>query len=186
MKTILTGFICLFIYSQINAQNDSTTTTDAAYRAADTIPMLSFSSQEIPVKNQPVYKLKPIVDFPLFAVNTAWTLYAFTKIYSKPPTDAEVVLNLNKNDINSFDRWAVRPYSPHLDKLAYIPFNASMPLPLLFLIPQKTRKDFFKLTFLYLEAMSITGLLYTGSTYLVDRFRPYVYSSGTSMEQRMN
>src|SRR5204862_7767079 len=84
------------------------------------------------------------------------------------------------------DRWAVMPYSPHLDKIAYIPFNASMPLPLLFLIPQKTRKDFFKLTFLYLEAMSITGLLYTGSTYLVDRYRPYVYSSGTTLEQRMN
>jgi membrane-associated phospholipid phosphatase len=187
MKTILAGFICLFIYTQINAQNDSTTTTPVSYKAtADTIPLLSFSSQEIPVKKQPVYKLKPIVDVPLFAVNTAWTLYAFTKIYSKQPTDAEVVLNLNKNDINSFDRWAVRPYSPHLDKLAYIPFNASMPLPLLFLIPQKTRKDFFKLTFLYLEAMSITGLLYTGSTYLIDRYRPYVYSSGTTMEQRMN
>jgi membrane-associated phospholipid phosphatase len=186
MKTILAAFICLVIYFQTNAQNDSTITTDAADRAADTIPVLSFSNQQIPVKSQPVYKLKPIVDFPLTAVNTAWTLYAFTKIYSKPSTDAEVVLNLNKNDINSFDRWAVRPYSPHLDKLAYIPFNASMPLPLLFLIPQKTRKDFFKLTFLYLEAMSITGLLYTGSTYLVDRYRPYVYSSGTTLEQRMN
>src|SRR4029078_8373685 len=98
-------------------QNDSSSTTPASSRAADTIPLLSFSSQEIPVKKQPVYTLKPVVDIPLFAVNTAWTLYAFTKIYSKPPTDAEVVLNLDKNDINSFDRWAVRPYSPHLDKL---------------------------------------------------------------------
>ena len=34
--------------------------------------------------------------------------------------------------------------------------------------------------------MSITGLLYTGSTYLADRYRPYVYSSGTTMPQRIN
>jgi membrane-associated phospholipid phosphatase len=61
-----------------------------------------------------------------------------------------------------------------------------MGLPLLFLIPNKTRKDFFKLTFLYLEAMSVTGLLYSSSTYFVDRYRPYVYSSETTMDQRVN
>jgi len=189
MKTELAGLIFIFIGLQANAQNDSTASTvvvDNSTNVRDTIPVLSFNVAEAPVKKQPVYKLKPIVDVPLTAINAAWTLYAFTIIYSKPLSDPEKVLSLNKNDINWFDRWAVRPYSPHLDKLAYIPFNASMALPLVFLIPGKTRKDFFKLTFLYLEAMSITGLLYTSSTYLVDRYRPYVYSSGTTMDQRIN
>ncbi len=191
MKTLLTSFIFFFLLSQVNAQDDSTiVTTDstdsAPFRATDSIPVLSFNYQETPGKPQQVYKLKPLVDFPLTTVNAAWTLYAFTKIYSKPAIDEEVVLGLNKNDINGFDRWAVRKYDPYLDKISYMPFNAAIPLPLMFLIPKKTRKDFFKLTFLYLEAMSITGLLYTGSTYFVDRYRPYVYSSETPMSQRTN
>src|SRR5262245_26927192 len=57
----------------------------------------------------PVYKLKPAVDIPVIAVGAGWSLYAFTKIYSKDSTSAEDVLSLNKNDINKFDRWAVRP-----------------------------------------------------------------------------
>jgi len=190
MKAKLAGLIFLSIVSQVKAQNDSTTpmrATDIPVTLMqDSIPVASFNLMDAPVKKQPVYKLKPIVDVPLTAINTAWTMYAFTKIYSKPTSDPEKVLSLNKDDINWFDRWAVRPYSPHLDKLAYIPFHASMTVPILLLIPKDTRKDFFKLTFLYLEAMSITGLLYTGSTYLVDRYRPYVYSSGTTMEQRIN
>ena len=192
MKTLLGGFVCLLLVSPSFAQNDSTITTPASTDTtvtkiiADTIPVLSFDGKMQPNGRQPVYKLKPIVDVPLTAINTAWTLYAFTKIYSKPVSDLETVLNLDQNNINWFDRWAVRPYSPHLDKLAYIPFNASMALPLIFIIPKETRKDFFKLCFLYIEAMSITGILYTSSTYFVDRYRPYVYSSGTTTEQRIN
>ena len=59
-----------------------------------------------------------------------------------------------------------------------------MSLPFLFLTCKDTRKDFFKLTFLYLEAMSITGLLYTGSVYFTDRFRPYAYSDETPITWR--
>ena len=32
--------------------------------------------------------------------------------------------------------------------------------------------------------MSITGLLYTGSVYITNRYRPYVYSSESTIEQR--
>jgi len=191
IKSILFGLACSFLMRPVLAQTDTTiiaddTTVVTKKTLMDTTVPFSITTEKIIPNKEPVYKLKPIIDFPLTVVNTAWSLYAFTKIYSKPVTDEDVVLSLNKNDINWFDRWGVRPYSPRLDKIAYIPFNASMPLPLIFLIPKKTRKDFFKLTFLYLEAMSITGLLYTGSTYLVDRYRPYVYTSETPMEQRIN
>src|SRR5215831_2837676 len=84
MKTELAGLICLFIALQANAQNDSTASTplvDNSINVRDTIPVLSFNVVGAPVKKQPVYKLKPIVDVPLTAINSAWTLYAFTKIY---------------------------------------------------------------------------------------------------------
>jgi len=134
--------------------------------------------------NHPVYKIKPGVDIPVMAVGAGWSLYAFTEIYSKEHSTEEQILALDKNDINWFDRWAVRPFSESIDKASYYPFFASMTLPLLFLTGEETRKDFFKLTFLYLEAMSVTGLLYTGSVYFIDRYRPYAYSSESTIEQR--
>ena len=188
VKTLIACVAALFLFPQLNAQNDSTPVTPVTVDTlvVDTLPVMSYNRGEKPIIKQPVYKLKPAIDFPFTAVNSAWALYALTKIYKKPQSDEEQILSLNKNDINGFDRWAVRPYSPSLDKQAYLPFNAAMPLPLVFLICKDTRKDFFKLTFLYLEAMSITGLLYTSSTYFINRYRPYVYSSETEMSQRLN
>ena len=192
-KTMIACAAALLLFPRLNAQTDSIPPTSNDTAAVitdtlfvDTIPVVSYRATDISAPKPPVYKLKPLIDFPLTAVNTAWTLYAFTQIYSKPSSNPEDVLSLDRNDINKFDRWAVRPYSPHLDKISYIPFQAAMPLPLAFLIFKNTRKDFFKLTFLYLEAMSITGLLYTASTYFNDRYRPYVYSPGTEMSQRIN
>src|SRR4029077_9242989 len=86
-------------------------------------------SMPITVKRQQVYKLKPAVDIPVFAVGAGWSAYAFTKIYSKENTNVETVLSLDINDINGFDRWAVRPYDKAIDKASYYPFYASTLLP---------------------------------------------------------
>jgi membrane-associated phospholipid phosphatase len=48
------------------------------------------------------------------------------------------------------------------------------------------RSDFPKLAFLYLETMSVTGLIGTSATYFVNQYRPYVYTPGTSMDLKMN
>lgn len=191
-KTILACFAFLFLFSKVYAQSDSANvkvaTTDAlavdAININSTSNIVSVDIPNNPVKKQPVYKLNPIVDIPITAIGTAWSLYAFTKIYSKPKSDEEKILSLNRNNVNTFDRRAIRPLSKHLDKVSYIPFNASMPMPLIFLITKRTRKDILKLSFLYLEAMSITGLLYTGSVYVNNRYRPYAYSPETPMDQR--
>ena len=135
-------------------------------------------------KKQQVYKLKAAVDIPLFVVGAGWSAYAFTEIYSKDRSTEEQILALDKNDINRFDRWAVRPYSEDVGTASDYIFYGSMALPLLFLSGKETRNDFFKLSFLYLEAMSVTGLLYTGSVYLTNRYRPYAYSDETEMSWR--
>lgn len=147
----------------------------------DTLPSVEESIQQL---KTPVYKLRPAVDIPVTAIGTVWSLYAFTKIYSKEPSSVEQIQALRTSDINSFDRRAVRPFSESLDRISYYQFFAVMPMPFLFLTGKNTSKDFFKLTFLYLEAMSITGLLYTGSVYTTDRYRPYAYSSESTMDQR--
>lgn len=166
----------LFVFASVRAQNDS------ANLHSDTTPVIQPAiTKEIPKQ---VYTLNYGVDIPVTATGTIWSLYAFSKIYNKDPSSDEAVLALNRKDVNGFDRWGIRPYSKRIDKISYIPFYASMPMPLFMMIDKRMRKDIAKLSFLYLEAMSVTGILYTGSTYLTDRYRPYVYSSETDLDQR--
>src|SRR4026208_1047705 len=56
-------------------------------------------STRISGAGQPIYKLKPAVDIPLFVADAVWSGYAFTKIYSKDRSSEEKILGLNKNDI---------------------------------------------------------------------------------------
>jgi len=183
MKKMLCGTATVILYLIAFAQDDSLRVT-----RNDTLQIPDTLSAKTSLANiatrQQVYKLKPAVDIPVFAVGAGWSAYAFTKIYSKEHSNEETILSLDKNDINWFDRWAVRPYNKSIDKASYYPFYASTLLPFLFLTGKETSKDFFKLSFLFLETMSVTGFLYTGSVYLTNRYRPYAYSSESTMEQR--
>ena len=174
-KLILVVPAVLLVFATVFAQNDSASLT------RDTLPFQQPDKKEKP---REVYKLNPGADIPVTAIGTGWSLYAFSKIYNKDPSDPEAISGLKKSDVNGFDRWAIRPYNKKVDELSYIPFYASMPMPLAFLFDKKMRKDFGKLSFLYLEAMSITGILYTGSTYFTNRYRPYVYSEETPLDYR--
>jgi len=176
-----TAAIILHLYSFTQEDSLRVTRTDSL-QSPDTL-IEKFSMTKTGGRQQ-VYKLKPAVDIPVFAVGAGWSAYAFTKIYSKEHSSEETILSLDINDINGFDRWAVRPYDEGIDKASYYPFYASTLLPFLFLTGKETSKDFFKLSFLYLETMSITGFLYTGSVYVTNRYRPYAYSSETEMPQR--
>lgn len=183
MKEFLCAAAAIILHVYSNAQEDSLKLmSNDSLRISDTL--ITDVSMKNTVSKQSIYKLKPAADIPLFAINAAWSGYAFTKIYSKDRSSEEKILSLDKNDINGFDRWAVRPHSETISTNSNYIFIGSIPLPLLFLTGKETRKDFFKLTFLYLEAMSVTGLLYTGSVYLTNRYRPYAYSSETPMSWR--
>ena len=184
MKKLM-GLCVLYLgmHTYVYAQQDPTNTrTDSITRDTTPIMQLQPVATDKPI---PVYKLKPAVDIPITAVGTGWSLFAFTQIYNKDQSTSEQVLALQKSDVNGFDRWGIRPYDEDVDKLSYLPFYAAMPMPIVFLFDSKMKKDFWKLSFMYLEAMSITGLLYTGSTYFKDRYRPYTYHEGTDLDHKM-
>ncbi len=139
----------------------------------------------LPLTSTQHYFIKPKVDIPLFAVTAGFTLYNFSRISSKTPSSQSYVESLDKSDVNWFDRWGVRPYSEKKDNISYIPFYVAAPLPFLFFaIDNKMRKDFFKLSFLYAEAMTITGVLYTSAAGYTNRLRPMVYSAETPIAKR--
>ena len=131
------------------------------------------------------YFIKPKVDIPVFVVGAGFTIYNFSRISNKTPSSQSYVESLGKNDVNWFDRWGVRPYSKTKDNASYIPFYMAMPSPLiLFAIDGKMRKDFFKLSFLYVEAMTVTGVLYSSATGYTNRLRPMVYDAATPIAKR--
>lgn len=160
----------------------TTTISDTQQVTTDTL----LAVQQNRAASEEVYRLKPSVDISVTAIGAGWSLYAFTKIYSKDPSTREQILALDKNDINSFDRWGADVYSDKAAHSSDFFFYGSMPLPLVLLADREIRKDAGKIGFLYLEAMSITGLLYTGSVYVKDRYRPLAYNPEVPMEDRMD
>src|SRR5687767_15147795 len=160
------GVLLFLLFIDVSAQAQQDTVV---------VNTISIETQSVSdsFKVEPIYKLKPAVDLPIIGVGSAWSLYAFTKIYSKDSSSAEKILSLDKNDIPGFDRWATKYYIHEGWHSGDPLFYGSMPLPaIVILIDGKLRKDFFKLIYLYLETMSITGLLYTGSVYHTNRYRP--------------
>jgi len=134
-----------------------------------------------------VYAIKPGVDLPLVIGGAAYDSYGFAEISKKDGLTEAQVLSKQKSDINWYDRWAVHPYSHSIDQLSYVPFYVAVPLPLAFFgIDSRMRKDFWKLTYLYGEAMILTGALYTSGVHWVKRSRPLVYESKSPMEERQS
>jgi membrane-associated phospholipid phosphatase len=135
----------------------------------------------------PVYGIKPAVDIPLAAGGAAWDLYGFAQIGKKNPTSLGKLQTLKISDLDWFDRWAVHPYSHTIDRLSYIPFYVGIPLPLIFFgLDPRMRKDFWKLTFLYGEAMILTGVCYTSAVHYISRLRPLVYESVSPLPERQS
>ncbi|MES1222793.1 MAG: phosphatase PAP2 family protein [Bacteroidota bacterium] len=142
-------------------------------------------SQRVPADSANHYNLKTKVEIPAVAAGAAFAAFNFSRISKKAPSSEAYVESLKKTDVNWFDRWGVRPYSESIDNVSYIPFYVAMPLPMIvFVVDKKMRKDFFKLTFLYVEAITITGVLYSSAAAYANRLRPLVYSSETPLNKR--
>lgn len=132
------------------------------------------------------YFLNYPVDLPIMAAGAAWTLYAFKPIYSKDKSSEADILALDKNNLSGFDRWATRYYSDKADAHSNYLFYGAIPLPLFLFLDKNIRWDALKVSALYLEAMAITGTLYTAGDMLVDRYRPLAYNPDAPMEERVS
>jgi membrane-associated phospholipid phosphatase len=165
-------FIILFFtpigFIQVIAQHSDSSTNHHAF---DTRPL----------------KLSLKIDIPVTTAATAWTLYAFAQTSKHNGSSIEEVTGLKTSNIDWFDRWAVTPYNKTADNLSYLPFYGAVAYPFIFFTAdKKMRKDVLELSFLYLEAMTITGALYGSATAYASRYRPFVYSNKTPMELRLS
>jgi len=182
---LIAATICVPAFAQ---QDTSIVKTDSASVVTDSTAQPVAVNMMMPVKKRrsdQVYRLNAGADITITALAAGWSGYAFTKIYSKDDITLAELESLDRKNVPGFDRWAIKPFNEKIDKDSYIPFYAAMPAPLLLLLDKKIRKDGFKVMFLYLETMAVTGLLYTGSMYLTNRYRPYVYDERSPMDKRL-
>jgi hypothetical protein len=154
---------------------------------AISIPLFSQYTDTVSVKKtakESVYKIKPWIDIPATLILDGLSLNGMRIIYGRDTIPVSELQSLSRNDVNSFDRPIIDNYSLKAKKASDLFFYGSMPLPLFLLIDPAIRKDGLKVGLLYLQAMGLTGTIYTTSAMSASRYRPYAYNPGVPMESR--
>jgi len=190
-KILLIGFLACFMYAP--AQNVVTPTDSIPVDTTEMPASVDTTLIQKPVTSNPkpetrnhkgIYHINPWADIPITAATAGWSAYAFTYIYSKPASTPEEIMALDKNNIPKIDRWAAGMHDENADANSNYLFYGSIPVPFFLFLDKNIRKEAGKITFMYLEAMSITGLFYTGTVYFVDRYRPETYDTSIPVEDR--
>lgn len=116
----------------------------------------------------------------------AWTGYTFSKVYNKPPSDSNTIKALNKDDLPFFDRWGAGKNDNAADKFSDNFLYGAPILPFFLLLDKGVRHEAPKIGFMYVEAMAITGSIYGGFNYLLNRYRPETYDVNTPVGERVD
>ena len=131
------------------------------------------------------YELNPATDIPITVAGTGLSLYGFYLISQKSGIGEERVLSLSPDDVNAFDRAATRQFSTWADNNSDYFLYGAIPIPIIVSLADKNiRSDFWKVGFMFLEAMAIDGTAYTMTAGNVSRFRPLVYNSDAPLSER--
>ncbi len=174
MKKFISIIVCITLLSvNINAQQ-----TDSV------APLPNVEKVSGAEMTGPVYKIKPGIDIPAAILFDAYSIYGMSVIYGRDAVPVTEINALNKNNVNKFDRPGTAKYSLKAKDASDKFFYGSMPLPLLLMLDKKIRKDGLKMGVLFLETMGVTGVLYTTSAMIADRFRPYAYNPDVPMDIR--
>jgi membrane-associated phospholipid phosphatase len=181
MKKMFLSLLLISVFLGCFAQTDSVLSNQDSSSVYQMQTGSSFAGKS---SGDQVFRLKPKVDIPVTAVGVGWSLYAFTKIYSKPHSTEEEILALNKNDLSGINRFGVELYSPKAYDMGNVFFYSCMPYPLVLMLDKDIRKDAGKVAFLWAESMAVTGLLYTGAVYFHDKYRPYAYNPDVPMDHK--
>src|SRR5688500_18462204 len=134
-----TTTLILMISAHLYALGQTIPDTSMQNKQDSTVqPATDTSVQAFPGKtftaNQEVYKLKAASDIPITAIGTGWSLYAFTKIYSKDKSSEEKIISLDKKDSPSLDRQGAEVFHPEASETGNTMSYRSMPSPLVLLL----------------------------------------------------
>ncbi|ELR69274.1 PA-phosphatase related phosphoesterase [Fulvivirga imtechensis AK7] len=131
------------------------------------------------------YEVNKKVEIPLMLIGIGITGYGFYKIDQKSGAHASTIENLKlEEEVIKINRHFQPRYSEKANKDSDVLFYASFPIPFLVLFDDNIRRDAGRLSIMYLEALSLTGSMYSMSAAHVDKFRPLVYADNAPMSEK--
>ena len=135
--------------------------------------------------------IKPYdVNYPIIGtiigVGAGTSIYTTHRILTKPGLSVEQVLTLDKNDVNRFDRNATKHYSHGALSANRVLSFSSMAMPLFLVIDKNIRRDAGTVGLMYMEALSVSHLVYGLQAGFIDRKRPYTYNPEAPLSERVD
>jgi hypothetical protein len=137
--------------------------------------LTSFTCRTVVAQNESPYETRARVDLPLTIGGIALSGLGLYLISNKDGISDAQALRLNKNDVNSFDRFAAGNYDMDAKDLSDKFFYSSFATPFLLLIDDQVRDKAGQVGALYVETMAVTGAIFTMTTGNVYRLRPLAY-----------
>jgi len=127
-----------------------------------------------------VYKVNPWIDGSITLAAFGMNAWGLNIADQKPPLDSLEIIQLDANDINTFDRSATRQDASYMHQawhISDIGMRGSILLPALLMLDKEIRQDWAPVILLFLQAEFITGSLWSwGAAIHIDRIRPLVYN----------
>jgi hypothetical protein len=151
-------------------------------------PLFSQKAKE----EENIYKINRIVSASIGVAGSTASYFGIKKIREKADIPEEVVLGLDKYDVNSFDRRVLfqdPEYRQTANDISDIGRNITFFAPVLLLSDKKIRKHWLDIGLLYFETQAISSLIYTWSPLgpqFIDRYRPETYYDEISLKNRQS
>jgi hypothetical protein len=132
------------------------------------------------------YKTDWVKDGAITAGGIGMTVVGSSILRNKERLTEEDLLDVDRRQVNKFDRFAAGNYNASAQKLSDYPFFGSFVAPLFLLLDNDIKQQTPQLFLLYAQTMSITGGIFSMSAGLTERKRPNVYGTDAPLEERLH
>ncbi len=150
----------------------------------------TLQAQKRSIDTTEVYHVNRWLSLSIGVVGNFTNILGLRALKRQPRTAVEVLRRLDKNDVNSFDQWALRQdYTKRKEAqtISDIGLNVSLALPFILFIDKEIRRDWIDIGLMYAETHAIGANIYAwsplGPAFQV-RYRPLVYYTEISDDER--
>lgn len=164
---------------------DAQQTATILQETPNPLPPVSFFQDEDPLSNR-VFEFSLKKDLPILAGSGAMVLGGYLLMEEVPRLTEDQLALLNPDDINSFDRGAIRQYRANTANLSDYLLTASAIAPFSVLASRSVRKEFAPVLIMYFETAALVGGLTSISKGLFKRKRPYAYNPEALISDRLS
>ncbi len=123
-----------------------------------------------------IYKFRLGVDIPIGLISAGTGISSLILHKKKKPLTFEQLSNLQRTDVNKFDRYAISQHSKAASISSDVLQYTAMISPALLFIDKDIRQDWKTVMPIWIETFAITSTLTMFAKELAKRKRPYVYS----------